>query len=268
MIIAAQKRKIKRKIRLYEDEITSCIFGEMRNLNPKALWRIFGRFVSYSNISEELWPEKEPTKVEFEFWPRIGDVEPDLIIHFYDGDNVFLHIMVEVKWGGKLFPKCELVRQWESRNFIKAPWLHLYLVKRTDSVYKEVSDSFTIAGGNCSQVPCNNCYGKNRKVRNILTKKEIDDWKKRLGYLSWNDFLTASKELGKLEPDFTKGIANFLENQDIISFSGFSWLCREMHLLEENNLHFFRPTPWFDFLKEESLQIEDTNGCLYFFQHT
>lgn len=251
MIIAAQRNHLKRKIKFHEDEITSCVFGELRHLSPDILWRLFHRLVSSADISEKFWPQKNPTKVEFEFWPKTVNVYPDLIVHFYDENGILLNILIEIKWEAKLFPKCELVRQWQSRKSKDSSWLHLYVVKKIDTGQKEISDSLLIAKGNCNLVPCNQCQEEEKYTYGL--KAGLISWKNRLGCLSWHSLVAALKSEGE-RLIFVKGIERFLNNQGINTFTGFSWLKRESLIFEKDSYEFYPRNSWFLFLKDTAIE--------------
>ena len=89
--------------KIWEDEVTSCVFGSLRFLDPQQAWRIclglFGdqvrQFVLLSDKGVKeldiwLWPK---------FWKEIGFVEPDVLIVANGHDGSVSTILVEVKWG-------------------------------------------------------------------------------------------------------------------------------------------------------------------------
>ena len=239
MLTAAAHGKIKRveKLELWEDEITSCIFGEIKYLKSLEVWNIFRHLAKAAKIEDSIWPKEVPDKVKFDFWPPTGPVEPDLIVHFYKNNLSLLHIIVEVKWEAGLSPKCELVRQWGHRSCDVGNWLHLYLVKNVFSGIGEIHSSLAIAKSKCADNGYSCCdedkdTKKKVKISGIDFKPEY--WEERLGCIGWRDVVEATSGIDVIH----KGIRIFFKKQGIEIFSGFSQLPEEKLLGE--NLIFFK----------------------------
>lgn len=234
MLTAAVNGKLKRQVSLWEDEVTSCIFGEMRHLNASSVWRIFRHLAETAHIGDLIRSEEMPDKVEFEFWPKTGLVEPDLMVHFYKRDLSLLHIIVEVKWGAKLSPKCELVRQWGHRPTAEDNWVHLYLVKDVSTGIGEIASSLAISKSKCTDERYSCCDVDTKKRDEISAMNfSTKDWQNHLGCIGWRDVIEATRGVDEIH----KGIRIFFEKQGIEVFSGFSQLSDEK-LLGENYIFF------------------------------
>ena len=235
MLTAAVHGKLKRQVKLWEDEVTSCIFGEMKHLNVSSVWSIFRHLAETAHVSDSIWPKEIPDRVEFEFWPKTGPVEPDLIVHFFKRNFPLLHIIVEVKWGAKLSPKCELVRQWGHRLAAEDNWLHLYLVQNVSSGMGEIASSLEIAKSKCTDEKYSCCDVDTQKKDEISAMSfEPKDWENCLGCIGWRDVVEATRGVDGIH----EGIRIFFEKQGIEIFSGFSQFSDEKFL--EENLIFFK----------------------------
>jgi hypothetical protein len=86
MLTAAAYGKLKRRLDLHEDEVTSCIFGAMQHLPVRITWQIFLQLAQDAKLKKDLFSAMTPDQVKFNFWPKwatgSGHVEPDLVIHF------------------------------------------------------------------------------------------------------------------------------------------------------------------------------------------
>ena len=102
--------------RLLEDELTSCVFGPLRYMEPSHAWDscqiLFGR----RNLVQYLGAT--PTCVDVRFWPkfpRTDDVgrfvEPDVHILAWVDEALVATILIETKWGASL-GESQLLDQW------------------------------------------------------------------------------------------------------------------------------------------------------------
>ena len=123
---------------LFEDEITSCIFGPLRFMTPSMAWRylcvLFGDPEQLRCI--------EPTRVDVELWPQWhtadgGRVEPDVYITALREEDTVATIIVEVKQVDRMkrSPSIDrdalshqLSKQWGSPDFCLTDHsLHVFL---------------------------------------------------------------------------------------------------------------------------------------------
>ena len=65
MLTAAAHGKLKRQLKFWEDEITSCIFGTMQHLPVRMTWEIFGRIAAAAKINKGLFNVILPERFEF-----------------------------------------------------------------------------------------------------------------------------------------------------------------------------------------------------------
>jgi hypothetical protein len=265
MLTAAAHGKLKRQLKFWEDEITSCIFGTMQHLPVRMTWEIFGRIAAAAKINKGLFNVILPERFEFEFWPKwatgSGYVEPDLVVHFFKDNQPILHIIVEVKWGAQLSPPCELVRQW--RHHLpddRATWLHLYLVEDSAKGWKEIADSVDFFEDYCPQ-GCTSCEDK--KIKKGLSngrKFNVSDWKASLGCIGWRHLVNAICDITQDHGEWVEGVSVFFEKQGIVPFIGFEWLQEEkMGSVSPDDEVFFRREPWFCFLNYMVINGDEAN---------
>jgi len=239
MITAARHGKL-RNYDLYEDEITSIIFGPMQYFPARDVWEIFRNLSGYAGIN--FWPIKMPESVKMHFWPKTGPVEPDLVIQFYRGEENILNIILEVKWDAPLSPLCELVRQWGHRGDDKSEWIHLYLVKDVAKRHADIQQSLDIALGKeepCAQVRWKCCCDMRIKQKDITALKLTPRiWSERLGCVGWRHVLK-SMPAGLKNTEWQEGAERFLGKHDFAHLTGFDWLNREALVSVED-------TNWFN----------------------
>jgi hypothetical protein len=261
LLTAAAHGKLKRKIVLHEDEVTSCIFGEMQHLPTDVIWKIFSQLTKDAKIKDVKTIEnvfcESPDKVNFEFWPQwqtgVRHVEPDLVVHFSKENSPLLHVIVEVKWGARLFPPCELIRQWNwshSRRNDEAPWMHLYLVKDTAMGRTEIESSLFASKELCKG--CARCKDKDRKRLYKGSKFDtLEEWHGRLGCIGWRHVV---KDISDIDRAWGSGVSAFFAKQGIVAFTGFELLNKESicELTTDQKL-FFHSEPWFGFLDNKQI---------------
>ena len=260
MLTAAAHGKLKRKIVLHEDEVTSCIFGEMQHLPPDVISKIFSQLTRDAKIKDVKTIEsvfcESPDKVNFEFWPQwqtgVRHVEPDLVVHFSKENSPLLHVIVEVKWGAPLSPPCELIRQWSwSRRDDEAPWIHLYLVKDTATGRAEVESSLLESEERC-ECCARRARCEDKDEMSLFKGPKFDtaaEWRGRLGCIGWRHVMAASNKVTPRNRTWNDGVSMFFAKQGIVPFIGFGWLSKEdLCEVSLGKEMFFRGKPWFDFL--------------------
>lgn len=257
MLIAAENKKLKRKLELHEDEITSCVFGAMQLLPVEPVWEIFSKLAKSAGVQNYL-PKQQPDKAEFEFWCKWETagrfVEPDVVIHFLFGGSPILHCIIEVKWGAKLAPPCELIRQWNHRPKEKdlAPWVHLYLVKNSATGKEEVRNTLSTNGDMCEMCREKKCNGDHISYRGQISKEK--EWP--LGCVGWFHFVAAVGMASAPVPLWWgEGVPRFFANQNVIPFTGFEKLCENTEI-ESGKMLFFARDHWWEFDKYWSMMSE------------
>lgn len=273
MLTAAAHGKLKRRIVLHEDEVTSCIFGEMQYLPPDMIWQIFNQLTKDAKLKDVKTVEKVfcnfPDKANFEFWPQwktgVRHVEPDLVIHFSKENSLLLHVLVEVKWGARLFPPCELIRQWNwshSRRNDEAPWIHLYLVKDTAKGHTEVESSLFESEELCERCP--RCEDNDRRLYKGPKFDTSAEWQGRLGCVGWRHLMAAVNKIAQKHRRWSDGVSMFFAKQGLVPFIGFGWLSSEDlgDVLTDEEIIFQR-IPWFNFLN--NIEINCDEGKIAFF---
>ena len=104
----------RRGAKLFEDELTSCVFSPLRFMQARHAWAccllLFGL---QERLSDDL-----PTRVDIRLWPKFPRdgswkryVEPDVHALAWRDDNLIATIIVEIKWGTALRDR-QLVDQW------------------------------------------------------------------------------------------------------------------------------------------------------------
>ena len=272
MLTAAAHGKLKRQIDLWEDEITSCILGEMQHLPVQDVWEIFRKLAAYGKIPKDLSHIAHPDEFKFEFWPKwetgSGYVEPDLVVHFYKDRQTILRFIIEVKWNAQLSPPCELVRQWRYRlPDDTATWLHLYLVKKSAQGITEIKDSIRYFERECPD-ECKACEDKAlKKGLSNGRKFHVSDWETSLGCIGWRHVIASASEVSYMKQAWHEGIAAFFVKQGIVPFVGFGWLEDKEYNISMTSVHdevLFHREPWFGFL--EDMVIKNDESDKHFFQ--
>ena len=271
MIKAAIHKKIRTKS-FMEDEVTSCIFGEIEKQTPGAIFHFFDELISRSNGLQEFNCQlkdkyRSPAYVKFDFWPSTGPVEPDLVVHFYDEkDDCYLHVLIEVKWGSPLKPPCELVRQWGNRPSTSGDWHHLYLTKDSARGRADLEKSAAIARNGCAE--CFYTESNNKCTLNNSRHKEIQGfdfqvnyWIRALRCVSWHDVVYSVNT--SLSADLGRGVTNFFEKQGVYSFSQYDWKFDDMRLDEVTEDIFYQRPPWFQFLNHPQAGLDYSDDQFY-----
>jgi hypothetical protein len=254
MLIAALKKKLKRQVHLWEDEVTSIVFGEMRYLPPADIYSVFSRLIPAEKRLALNWLSELPDRAEFHFWRR-RKVEPDLNIDFYLKGQHVASILMEVKWDAGLSPKCELIRQWNDWPHIDIPTIHLYLVKDRAAGLAEIEQSVAIYDNFCMSREGNCCPEDDRKRAEIeRAKRLLPGWKRHLHCIGWRDLVSLPKDLSHLSrfgQEWARGVNAFLKTHGLESFQGFDWLRQyPWSSSMPQSFPIFQTTPWFSNLKD------------------
>ena len=106
--------KKRRGAKMFEDEMTSCVFGPLRFMEAGQSWACCLLLAGF----HEKYSDGTPTRVDIRLWPRFPRdgsrsryVEPDVHALAWRDDNLIATIVVETKWGTSLRDR-QLVDQW------------------------------------------------------------------------------------------------------------------------------------------------------------
>lgn len=266
MLIAAENNKLKRKkVKFWEDEITSIVFGPLQiisAISAHCVLEVVLKIARDAGINENILPKSKAVNVIVKFWQKmLNNIEPDVVFCFDMLDDVTFNVMVEIKWGAPLTPSCELIRQWLNREPVGTTnnWIHIYLLPSEIRGQHDIQSSIDILRRGCEPqgMNCyNNCNGT--KFNRPQDANEISlDWDSRLGTISWNKFhkimTTTRSELVAIN-QWAQGVNYFLCNQGYIPFIGFTWLQEDQYFLIDNisDKFIFSKDPWFAFLSNDN----------------
>lgn len=199
----------RRGAKVFEDEMTSCVFGPLRFMEAGQTWAcclLLGGF-------QEKFSDDTPTRVDVRFWPKFPKdgsqsryVEPDVHVLAWRDDDLIGTIVVETKWGSSLGDR-QLVDQW---RFIAAE-KYGPDVLRTRSCHAFLSDR-----------PI-------RDTASIEDQKEIANakgipWGDRLIVRSWHQVAARLEECGgctEAVEVWRSDVLHFLSAVGVIPFGGF-----------------------------------------------
>lgn len=101
MLTAELKGKVPSKLANSEDLLTSSVFGSLKYLSsPSYLQSIIQSSINITGGNLRF--NKEFTQCNYEFWPRLNNCEPDLLLHLKDTEDEEYIICIEAKyWSGK-----------------------------------------------------------------------------------------------------------------------------------------------------------------------
>ena len=201
--------KKRRGANIIEDEVTSCVFGPLRIMEPKHAW---ASGLILLGLQDEF-PVFEPTRVDVKFWPRFKKedeqgffVEPDVHIIAWVDRKVVATILVEVKWYASLGDN-QLLDQWRlisvdgyEREKLRSCSRHIFLSTRP------FRDAETI-----------------RKQKDEADKYGIG-WADRLIVRSWHHVAAHLKDGTGQQGMLDAGLNDllcFLSSQGIVAFDGF-----------------------------------------------
>ena len=203
--------KKRRGAKVLEDEVTSCVFGPLRFMQPAQAWASCLLLLGAENKIPH--PGSQASRVSIEFWPKFKrddgqghHVEPDAHILAWQGDELIATLLIETKWGASLGIN-QLLDQWrficaegyEAKELRDRSW-HLYLSLRPLRDRSELEQQKAKAA-----------------------KKNIE-WGDRLITRSWHQVATelteATKQNGPKEV-WRNDLLRFLSAQGVIPFDGF-----------------------------------------------
>jgi len=280
MLVAATRSKLKRKTDLWEDEVTSIIFGPLIDMPAKDVWHFLRRMAIDAGIESNMLPLMVPVGLSLQFWPRhrqveseiVLNIEPDVVFNFVMPDGSNFNVMLEIKWEkGKLTPRCELVRQWLTRPACQENWVHIYLVPSEANGSKDIKESVFILRSSCEDNSLN-CCQKNPYRYNPPQNPNRESllWQRCLGAISWRHVQQETQRISVSAADtvlgrWAKGVMLFLERQDYTPFIGFSWLaeCQYQSLDNSEFGWLFAKADWFSFVENENYSTLD--GCFDLF---
>ena len=205
----------KRRVAIWEDEVTSCVFGSLRFLEPQQAWRIcVGLFGDRVGQCIQL-PVDDVTKVDVRLWPhfktRSRFIEPDVHIVARGHDGSVATILVEVKWGSPLRDD-QLLQQWR--------WLSLsdQETPGTKTLRKQTMHVF-LYRGRFKDRESFECQKETAKVKEIGWGENGE----RLVAISWHDLARYADGLELLgaASEWQRDLLRFLESQGIVAFQGF-----------------------------------------------
>jgi len=269
MLTAAASKTNKLRLEkgsLCEDEITSTVFGPLAYMTIENAWNIMREIAEAAGIAIGIPQSTEVDEFNPKFWPRHGNdklldarsyVEPDVVFHFHFRDGSTLNVLIEVKWGATLNPRCELIRQWLTRPSEKEPWIHLYLVTQQGQGRQDLQDSIAILSRGCSECRDNTKCTYERFLYPTDADKEANDWRECQRAISWHhiqklaDDLSKSDKMSEVVKRWGKGVRNFLTHEGYVPFTGFafSWLtAKDTEEILKCKAVFFHREPMFDFL--------------------
>lgn len=205
--------------KIWEDEVTSCVFGPLRFLDPQQAWRIcLGLFGDQVRQCIQLSAE-DVKEVCVRFWPRFttdsGYVEPDMHIVAKGRDGTVSTILVEVKWEDRLKVD-QLLRQW---RYLSLPCEE---TPDADQLRKQSMHVFLYKGR------------KGRFVdREVFERqKQTKEWgevpeRQRLIAISWHDLARHADalQLSGMASVWKQDLLRFLDTQGIGVFHGFRSIC-------------------------------------------
>ena len=200
--------------KIWEDEVTSCVFGPLRFFDPQQAWEIcLGLFGDRVRQCIPL-SAADVKEVDVGFWPRFttesGYVEPDMRIVAKGHNGSVNTILVEVKWGARLGDN-QLLRQWRwlplpnennyNANMLRQQTVHVFLY-RGRFVDREVFER----------------------------QKRTNEWGKdpeRLIAISWHDLARHADaiQLSGMASAWKQDLLCFLASQGIGVFHGFQSIC-------------------------------------------
>ena len=202
---------IRRKQQNFEDQLTSCVFGPLRYMDPASAWDACLMVLGPSGRDQNS--DSKVTRVCIRFWPHFQRhdgggrfVEPDVHIVAWRRDRLFATVLIEMKWNNRLGLN-QLLNQWrfitaddndsaEIRSRSKHVLLSRHPLQDADSIAEQKEGA----------------------------RNEGIEWGDRLVVLSWYQVATRlveSRDLdGPLET-WRQDLLAFLERLGISPFKGF-----------------------------------------------
>ena len=115
-----------------EDLMTSNIFQNLSYLSYEVGLKLLIDAAIDKTGASLLKIQHGPVKeVEFEFWPRLGNSEPDVLIHLQHYDGSKSHILIEAKLHSGLSGEYQLDREWTGlkQHYSNGDCFLIYLTK-------------------------------------------------------------------------------------------------------------------------------------------
>ncbi len=205
----AKHRKRASSNRLYEDEITSSVFGPIAFMPTAEAWALVRSAFRVSGSPAGFSPDSHYV----EFWPTLrveGQiVEPDLVFSFRDGRSgeglkaTVFRLLVEVKWDAPasnraaVGPGDQLARQWKAMasELGDAAVVMRYLVRHTAGAQEEID-------------------GCQRRLRSANLELELVSWHELAGN-------SVRRPAGALSMMWGDLVESLLRRLGVVPFSGF-----------------------------------------------
>lgn len=277
MLTAAASKPNKLRLEkgsLCEDEITSTVFGPLAYMSIENAWIIMRKIVEAADIATGLPQSTEVDNFNPEFWPKhkndqlLGErsyVEPDMVFRFHFRDGSTFNVLIEVKWGAVLNPRCELIRQWLTRPVNDERWIHIYLVTQEGQGQQDRRDSIKILSEGCES--CNNDHKcAPPRFRYQTDAGRADIWGNCLRTIDWrhiqklaDDLSRSDKEISEVIKRWSEGVRNFLSHEGYVPFTGFNWLADDCYqaLDETDQISLFAKSNWFSFIQKIKFDVLD-----------
>ena len=222
-------RNKRRSAELYEDELTACVFGPLRYMEPGHAWEACLLLLGLSDSTQNSGPK--PTRVCIRFWPHFtrtdGEgrhVEPDAHVVAWNGNELLGTILVETKWKSGL-QKNQLIDQW---RFVT--------VHDNDGAEVRGCSKHVLLGGQ----PC-------RAIEDQMqvAQEQGIEWGDRLIVLSWYRVAARLVELRDLDgpiETWRQDLVALLEHHGISAFDGFPCdRLEHVHLMQWQFEAYFAP---------------------------
>lgn len=188
MFVAEMKGKIPTKLQSSEDLLTSSVIGTFQYLSsPLYIQSVLS---SSTNLLFDKLSFKQPIKTcSFEFWPRLSQSEPDVLVHLVDENDDEYLICIEAKfWSSKSSEEDTDtdvdLRQAGQRDQLAREIEDLFTTKchKLMNVTKEkLKKTFLVYLSNQTYMPVNDMKDSIRFVRNV------DFSQNQLYWLSWKE---------------------------------------------------------------------------------
>ena len=131
--------------RTQEDEVTSLMLGILRYQPPAIVWAIMKAWLlglgdgAYAALSA-LAGDRLECKVQF--WPRINNVEPDVVIDFVLDHKTVFRIVIEAKWNAGESGNGQFKKQRQEFEGGASPstFVHLALLKSRVNLPPAIED--------------------------------------------------------------------------------------------------------------------------------
>ena len=192
-----------------EDEVTSCVFGPLRFMEPRQAWASCLMLFDIQDSASDL----EPDRICIRFWPKFfrndgrgSYVEPDVHILAWRNGELIATILVEIKWGAALGFD-QLLDQW---RFMEAG-RYVPEVLRSRSWHVLLSDRPT------RDTAC---------IENQRARADDEDipWENRLIVRAWHQVANQLSEWVRCPETLTswrRDLIDFLSAVGVVPFDGF-----------------------------------------------